>query len=318
LTCVIFLGTPEFAVPSLEELVNGGFDVATVVTQPDRPTGRGGAVTPPAVKIKAMQLGLPVLQPESLRDPVAIDALRALAPDLIAVAAYGQILRRAVLDLPRFGCLNVHPSLLPKLRGASPIQTAIRQGHAETGVTIMLMNARMDAGPILAQVSAPIEPRDTAASLGDRLARVGATLLVDTIPRWEAGQISPKDQDEAQATYCKPLVKEDANIDWSRSADEIDRQCRANTPWPGCQTFWDGRQIRLVALRPLTSWSGPDAPGTVVLFDRTPSNTPRLGVATGHGAVEITQLQLAGKRAMSAAEFLRGQPTIVGARLESA
>lgn len=315
MTRVVLMGTPQFAVPTLEALVASQFDVVAVVTQPDRPTGRGALVSPPAVKKVAMALGLPVLQPASLRSPDAIALLRSFTPGLIVVVAFGQILRRAVLDLPPLGCLNVHPSLLPKLRGASPIQAAIRAGEPETGVSIMLMNERMDAGPVVAQVSAPILADDTAATLGERLARLGAELLVTTIRRWESGAIVPRDQDESEATFCKPLTKDDANIDWFKSAEQIARDCRANTPWPGCQSLWRDRQLRLIALTAHPDWRGSDPPGTVILLDGSTSRQPIVGVSTGVGAVVLGVLQLAGKRPVPVAEFLRGQPALVGARL---
>ena len=312
---LVFMGTPEFAVPALQALLDHGFDVAAVVTQPDRPVGRGGMVRPPPVKEAAVRAGLAVLQPPTLRAPDALATLRAIGPDLIVVVAFGQILRRTVLDLPPLGCLNVHPSLLPKLRGAAPIQAAIREGLSETGVSIMLMNQGMDAGPVLSQVTAPIFADDTAATLGDRLARIGAELLVDVIPRWQSGAITPKDQNDAEATFCRPLRKEDARIDWSTPAERIARICRAQTPWPGCQTEWDGRQLLLLAVRAQADWTGPQPPGTTFLLPASPGHPPGLAVATGQGALIVEQLQLAGKKPLLAAEFLRGQPRIVGARL---
>lgn len=315
---LIFMGTPEFAVPSLQALVDRGFDVAAVVTQPDRPVGRGRQVRPPPVKELALRAGLTVLQPPSLRRPDALDLLRAIQPDLIVVVAFGQILRRAILDLPPLGCLNLHPSLLPELRGAAPIQAAIRDGLTETGVTIMLMNERMDAGPILAQAAAPIFPDDTAATLGDRLARLGAELLVDTIPRWEAGVIVPREQDESKATYCRPLRAEDANVDWTQPADLIARTCRAQTPWPGCYSFWGDRAVRFLRLEPIPSWKGPEPSGTVILMPGSSARKPILGIATGSGAVVVHQIQLAGRRPLAGDEFLRGQPAFIGARLGSA
>ena len=312
---LVFMGTPTFAVPSLEKLVERGFDVVAVVTQPDRPVGRGGLVQPPPVKEVALRLGITVLQPPSLRAPDALATLRALQPDLIVVVAFGQILRRAVLDLPPLGCLNVHPSLLPKLRGAAPIQAAIREGLTETGVTIMVMSARMDAGPIVTQITAPIFSDDTGATLGDRLSREGAELLADTIPHWQSGAITPREQEESQATYCRPLRKEDATVDWSRGADEIARICRAQTPWPGCQTSWRGRQLRLLALEVVSDWQGVDPPGTVIAIPDAHGRLTGAAVATGAGALVIRELQLAGKRPMPARDFILGQPGFVGSVL---
>ena len=312
---LVFMGTPRFAVPSLEALVARGFDVVAVVTQPDRPVGRGRAVRPSAIKEVALREGIDVFQPPSLRSPDKIALLRATRPDLIVVVAFGQILRRAVLDLPPLGCINLHPSLLPKLRGASPIQAAIREGLAETGVSIMLMDERMDAGPILAQVTAPIFEDDTAATLGDRLARLGADLLVDTVPRWEAGDIVPRPQDESDASYCRPLESRDAVVDWRLPAEEIARICRAQTPWPGCQTFWGDRQVRLLTMEARPVWTGAAPPGTVVVLPSDSSRRPEVAVVAGRGAVVIRQLQLSGKRSLAADEFVRGQPRFIGARL---
>lgn len=311
------MGTSEFAVPILEALVRAGYQVVAVFTQPDRPAGRGLKPQPPPVKQRALALGLPVYQPETLRDEKVLAQIAALAPDIIVVAAYGEILPRRLLTLPRLGCLNVHPSLLPKLRGAAPVQAAIRQGLTETGVTIALMTPKLDAGPILAQRTVPIHPEDTARTLGERLARIGAELLLETLPRWAAGVITPQPQDESQATYAPPVRKEDGLIDWQQSAEEIWRQCRAYDPWPGCFTFWKGQLLKLGRVWPNPSWHGPEPPGTVLLLPG-PDGRPRLAVATGHGALIVESLQLAGRRLLSAEEFLRGQRDFVGSRLGQA
>jgi methionyl-tRNA formyltransferase len=313
----IFLGTPAFAVPALERLVSSGFEVVQVVTQPDRPVGRGGNVAPPPVKEAAARLGLTVFQPATLRAPGVLAQLREVSPDIVVVVAYGQILRRSLLELPPLGCVNVHPSLLPKLRGAAPIQGAIREGLTETGVSIMLMNERMDAGPVLTQLRCPLFANDTAATLGDRLADFGARLLVDTLPRWKAGLIEPKPQSEPDATYSAPLRKEDAVVNWSRSALEIARACRAYTPWPGCQTDWGGRPLRLFGLEPVVNAPARLAPGTVFLLREPARSEGRLAIATGHMAVAPTALQLPGRRVVDAAEFLRGYPSIIGVVLSS-
>lgn len=309
------MGTPEFAVPSLRALVEAGIEVVAVVTQPDRPSGRGGRPTSPPVKIAAEHLGLRILQPPTLRSADVVALLRSLNPDVIVVAAYGQILRRAVLDLPPLGCVNVHPSLLPKLRGASPIQAAIREGLSETGVSIMLMDERLDAGPVLAQTTAPIGPEDTGATLGARLADLGANLLVNTLDRLSRGDLVPRPQDDAAATYCKPLRKDDGDLDWSAAAEVLERICRAYQPWPGCHSYWDGRPVRLLSVEPRPDWIGGEAPGTVLRLSEPGSNAPLLAVATGRGALAVRELQLPGKRPLAAAEFLRGQPGFVGARL---
>ncbi len=313
---VVFMGTPAFAVPSLRALVDAGFEVVAVVSQPDRPAGRGARLRSPPVKEFAEQAGLRVLQPPTLRSAGTVALLRSLAPEVIVVVAYGQILRREVLDLPPLGCVNVHPSLLPRLRGAAPIQAAIREGLAETGVTIMLMNERLDAGPILAQVRTPIFSDDTAATLGDRLAGLGADLLVDTLPRWASGTIVAQEQDENAATYCRPLRKEDAVVDWTQPASVIARICRAQTPWPGCETSWNGRQVRLLAVEARPEVVASEPVGTVVVLSGERGG-PLPGVVTGEGILALRTLQLAGKRPLSGEELLRGYPGFVGARLPS-
>lgn len=309
------MGTPEFAVPSLNRLVEAGVEVLAVVTQPDRPSGRGGKPTPPPIKVAATRLGLDVLQPPTLRSSEVVARLRSLQPDAIVVAAFGQILRRVVLDLPPLGCVNVHPSLLPKLRGASPIQAAIRDGLVETGVSIMLMDERLDAGPILAQQTAPVLPDDTGATLGERLADVGANLLVETLVRLRRGDVVPRPQDDAAATYCKPLRKDDGDLDWSAPSTVLARACRAYTPWPGCYSYWDGRPVRLLSVEPRSEWTGGAAPGTVLGLSEPGSKAPLLAVATGQGALVVRELQLPGKRPLAAAAFLRGQPGFIGSRL---
>ncbi len=312
---VIFMGTPPFAVPSLRALVDHGHDVVAVVTQPDRRVGRGQSVSPPAVKQEATRAGFLVLQPPTLRDLEIVAALRSLSPDLIVVVAYGQILRRAVLDLPPLGCINLHPSLLPRWRGASPIQATIRAGDDSTGVTIIQMDQRMDAGPILSQVTATVKPDDTAMTLGDRLARLGAETLIDTVRQIAAGAIVQRPQIDELATYCQPLKKEDADVDWTQTSDEIAHRCRAQTPWPGCQSYWKGKHVRLAGLRSWPDWRSEAAPGLVVSLTTSDVANPIVGVATGLGAVEVGRLQLAGKRALAPSDFLRGQPTFLGSRL---
>ncbi len=217
---IIFMGTPSFAVPCLEALV-GQYEIVAVVTQPDRPASRGRKIIPSAVGEAALAHGLPLMQPESLREEEVIAEIREMQPQVIVVAAYGQILRPQVLSVPPSGVINVHPSLLPKYRGASPIAGALLAGEEETGVTIMLMDEGMDTGPILAQISTKIRPEETTGSLGERLARMGADLLLETLPRWLEGQIEPQPQDSARATYTKPIAKKDGLIDWSLPAVEI-------------------------------------------------------------------------------------------------
>lgn len=319
---IVFLGTPAFAVPSLRRLVGDGYEISAVITQPDRPAGRGRASRPPALKAAALDLGLPVWQPPSLRDPEAVARLRDLAPEVMVAAAYGQILRQEVLDIPPRGVVNVHPSLLPRWRGASPVPAAILAGDSYTGVTIILMDAGMDSGPILAQREIPIGPNDTAGSLTEALAEAGASLLSETLPRWLAGQIQPRPQDEATATTCPLLRKEDGALDWHLAAVELWRRVRAYNPWPGAFTYADGQMLHIWRAWPIED-GRKEAPGTVVrLTEREHGQLPPeaaasapFGVVTGRGVLAVVEAQRAGRRAMPAGELLRGMPWLIGRRL---
>lgn len=308
---IIFMGTPEFAVPSLTALIKSQYPVVGVVTQPDRPKGRGKQLSPPPVKVVAEAAGVPVLQPKTLRDEAAFQALVALQPDLIVVAAFGQILRSNVLELPPRGCLNVHASLLPRWRGAAPVAAAIRAGDAETGVTLMHMDEGLDTGPMIAKRAVPITASHTADRLTMELAEVGAALLIDTLPAWLAGQITPQAQNDRLATLAPRLKKEEGEIDWSGSAAEIERQIRAFTPWPGTFTNGPGGPFKI-----LTAVTAPAAeppagalPGTVFSHQR------QVLVVTGRGVVRLVVVQPAGKKAMPAEAMLNGQPELAGARL---
>lgn len=307
---IIFLGTPEFAVPILEALL-GQHEVVAVVTQPDRPAGRGrGRLVASPVKQVAQAHGLPVLQPVSLRrDRAAVEAMRRAAPELMVLAAFGQILRPEVLSIPQHGCIGVHASLLPRWRGAAPIAAAILHGDAETGISLMLTDAGMDTGPIIAQERLAIAPEDTTATLSAKLAQLGADLLLRTIPPWLAGEIAPRPQDEALATYAPPLAKEDGLLDWCASALQLDRRIRALTPWPGTYTFYQGAMLRVLRARPIFPWSGAEAPGTVV------ETSEGIGVVTGSGLLLLQEVQLAGKKALDARAFARGQREFVGSVL---
>ncbi|MCL4458513.1 MAG: methionyl-tRNA formyltransferase [Chloroflexi bacterium] len=312
---LIFMGTPQFAVPILCALINEGYEIAAVVTQPDRPVGRYRRVEPPPVKEIALRHNLPVLQPASLREPGVAERLAELQPEVIIVAAFGHILPPPILQLPPLGCLNVHPSLLPKQRGASPIAGAILDGEEETGVTIMLMDEGMDTGLILAQEKIPLLAEDTAQSLGERLACLGATQLLATLPRWAAGQIIPQPQAEMAATYTAQLRIEDGHLDWRLPAEQLWRQCRAYFPWPGSYTFWQGKRLKLRRVRPDGPWPNGDQPGRVLLRRTEQPPGLLLGVVAGQGTLIIEELQLEGKRSMTATEFLRGHPAIVGTLL---
>jgi methionyl-tRNA formyltransferase len=311
---LIFIGTPEFAAPSLRRLVSEGHDIAAVVTQPDRPAGRGRALQPPPVKAAALDLGLPVLQPATLHDPETLGRLQALAPQAMVAVAYGQILRPEVLAIPPKGVVNVHPSLLPRWRGASPIAGAILAGDAETGVTIMLMDAGMDTGPILSQRRHPISPQDTTGSLTQSLAEAGADLLVDTLPRWLNGEIEGVQQDDSQATTTRLIRKEDGALDWTLAAAELWRRVQAYNPWPGAFSTLGGEQVRFWQAWPVEYASG-EAPGTVIA---APSGAPadaRFAVMGGDGALAVIEAQRAGRKRLTSAEFLRGMPGLIGRRL---
>jgi methionyl-tRNA formyltransferase len=240
---VVFMGSPAFAVPSLEGLLGAGHEVALVLAQPDRPAGRGRQPTSPPVAAFARERGLPLFQPPSLKPPEAFRRVQEAAPDVIVVAAYGLILRQEVLDLPPLDCLNVHASLLPRHRGAAPISAAILAGDSETGICLMQMEIGLDTGPVIASASTPIGPTDDTPTLTDRLARLGRDLLVETLPRWAACQISPAPQDEALATYAPKISREDARLDWTLSARELDRRVRAYRGWPDAFTTWQGKQL---------------------------------------------------------------------------
>ena len=307
------MGTAELACPSLEALrADKSFDVIAVVTQPDRPKGRDLKLTPPAVKATALKHKLPVLQPERARHESFVGELARLSPDLIVVVAYGQILPRSILDLPKHGCLNVHASLLPKYRGAAPIQWAILDDEKETGVTIMKMDEGLDTGDMLSTVTTPIAPEDTAATLHDRLAQLGAELLVKTIPDYITGKLKPVPQPETGATYARKIKKEDGRIDWTRSAHEIWNQTRAFVPWPGAFTYFPGKDKPLV----LKIWDATEEtevsgePGTVLRTDKT-----GIVIACASGALRVARLQIEGGKKLAAAEFLSGHPLAAGVQL---
>jgi methionyl-tRNA formyltransferase len=303
------MGTPRFAVPSLRALLERGHDVAAVFTQPDRPAGRGQALRASAVKEVALAAGLTVEQPQKLRDAPVLDRVRVLGVDTIVVAAYGKILPRALLDLPPRGAINVHGSLLPKYRGAAPIQRAILAGDARTGITIMQMNERMDAGDLLLQGEMPIRPDDTSESLGERLAILGARLLVEALDGVERGAITPRPQDESQATLAPLVKKEEGEIDWRRAAEEIERAVRAFTPWPTAFTTLRGK--RLQVRRASVVATAPSAsPGTV---ERAAGGA--LEVATGRKILRLHAVQLEGKKAVDAAAFIAGKHVAAGDRL---
>ena len=312
-TRILFLGTPDFAVPSLRLLhergAQAGWQIVGVATQPDRPAGRGNQLAATPVKQYAVAHNLPVLQPATLRkDPDAVAMLAALQPDLIVVAAYGLILPRSVLELPTFGCINVHASLLPAYRGASPIAAALLDGLAETGVSIMLMDVGMDTGPVLRQTRTAIAADETTATLTARLAEQGAALLAETLPLWLRGELAPIAQDElpGAASLCRLIAKDAGRIDWQQPAAQIERMTRAYTPWPTAYTTWHGATFKILraAVAP-----GHAEPGRVINTAHGPA------VGTGDGLLLLVEVQPAGKRAMAVRNFLNGAQDFVGAQL---
>jgi methionyl-tRNA formyltransferase len=317
---ILFLGSPSFAVHPLNALVQAGYEVVGVVTQPDRPAGRKRILTPPPVKEAAQSFGIPVFQPESLRGEEAAAPLAALRPDVGVVAAYGEILRKHIIDLPTHGYLNIHPSLLPLHRGPAPVTGAILAGENETGVTIMKLTAKMDSGPILAQATVPLLPTTRSGPLTDELFQIGAELLVKVITPYVDGEIELREQDHSQATITRLLKKNDGLLDWRLPALVLERQTRAFDPWPGAYTMWGDQRLKVITARvhqtytssytPLAGSSGNDtvetAVGTIVAEEEGPL------VATGSGALELVEVLPAGKRVMSGREWAAGQRGVVG------
>ncbi len=305
---IVFMGTPRFAVPALEALVRRGHEVVAAVTQPDRPAGRGQKPVPPPIKIAAARQGVSVFQPETLRSADTVGALGSLRPELIVVVAYGKILPRSLLDLPPWGCINVHASLLPKYRGAAPVAWAIWRGETRTGVTVMQMNERMDAGPILLQRETEIRAGETCGELEERLALMGAEALVEAIAGLERGELVPRPQEEALATLAPKIEKAHGRIDWSRPADEIERQVRALNPWPSAFTRLGGKFLKVHRVTAL--------PGA---YGKTPGSIARtqgaLEVACCAGLLRLDEVQLEGRRRLDGAAFARGARLQVGAQL---
>ena len=307
---LMFMGTPDFAVPALRALDASPHTVACVVTQPDRPKGRGRKLTPPPVKLCAQEKGYPVIQPQNYDDPVFTAATQQYAPDWFVVIAFGHILKKKHLALPRLGSLNLHASLLPRHRGPAPIQWSIIKGDAETGVTTMLMDEGLDSGDVLLSARTAIQSCDTSASLHDRLAIMGADLLIETLAALAADRIKPVAQEHAAATYAPLLTKADGQIKWSQSARQIDALIRGLTPWPGAYSFYEGQRLKIFQVGPAAA-PHPAAPGTVL-----PGFQDELRIATGDGALSILEIQGQGGRRMPVADFLKGRPIPPGTRLE--
>lgn len=306
---ILFMGTPEFAVGTLEALIQSRHEVVAVVTQPDRPKGRGNAVKFPPVKEAALAHGIPVLQPLKVREPEVVEQLRAFAPDLIAVAAFGQLLPKAILEMPRYGCVNVHASLLPKYRGAAPIQWAVINGEAESGVTTMMMSRGLDKGDMLKKSVVRLDPKETGDSLHDKLAALGGPLLLETIDELEQGTIVRVPQDDAQSSYAPMLTKELGRIDWSKPADELERLVRGLNSWPSAYTRLHGKTLKIWDADVVSASGGE--PGKVLQADKN-----GLVIQAGEGALRIVSLQPEGKKRMEADAFLRGYPVQVHERME--
>jgi methionyl-tRNA formyltransferase len=303
---VVFMGTPDFALPALRLLLQH-HQVLGVVTQPDRPAGRSGQVQMSPVKQLALESGIPVFQPEKIRRPEAIEELKQWSPDVYVVAAFGQILPQTVLDIPPYGSVNIHASLLPRWRGAAPIQAAIRAGDTETGITIMKMDAGLDTGPILRQRAIPIAPDETGQSLHDKLAVLGGDLLIETLPGYLSGDIQPQPQDDSLATLAPRIQKEEGHVDWRQPAAVLERTVRAFIPWPGTYTFWNGKQLKIHSGG---IGDGSAEPGRVI------ESHGRIAIGTSEGLFFPTRVQLEGRSAVSIDDFVRGHSDFVGAKLE--
>lgn len=307
---IVFMGTPDFSVPALEALVEGGHEVVAAITQPDKPKGRGKAVLMTPVKEKAMELGIPVYQPVKVREPEFVEKLRQMEPDAIVVVAFGQILPKSILEIPRYGCVNIHASLLPKYRGAAPIQWAVIDGERESGVTTMFMNEGLDTGDMLEKEAVTLDPKETGGSLHDKLSAIGGRLILSTLKGLEDGTLKGTPQTDEGTCYAKMLKKSLGDIDWTMDAAAIERLIRGLNPWPSAYTCLHGKTLKIWDGDVLEREYGVE-PGTVAEVAKD-----RLVVQTGQGSLAIRSLQLEGKRRMDAGDFLRGYAVEAGTRLE--
>ena len=307
---IVFMGTPDFSVPALEALVEGGHEVVAAITQPDKPKGRGKAVLMTPVKEKAMELGIPVYQPVKVREPEFVEKLRQMEPDAIVVVAFGQILPKSILEIPRYGCVNIHASLLPKYRGAAPIQWAVIDGERESGVTTMFMNEGLDTGDMLEKEAVTLDPKETGGSLHDKLSAIGGRLILSTLKGLEDGTLKGTPQTDEGTCYAKMLKKSRGDIDWTMDAAAIERLIRGLNPWPSAYTCLHGKTLKIWDGDVLEREYGVE-PGTVAEVAKD-----RLVVQTGQGSLAIRSLQLEGKKRMDAGDFLRGYAVEAGTRLE--
>ncbi len=314
---IVFMGTPDFSVGALEALIQAGHEITAVVTQPDKPKGRGKEMQYPAVKECALKYGLPVFQPIKIKTPEAVAQLKTYEADIYVVAAFGQILSREILEIPRLGCVNIHASLLPKYRGAAPIQWAIIGGESKSGVTIMQMNEGLDTGDMLYTKEVEITPEETGESLHDKLMYTGAKAIVEALVLLEAGKLTPVKQDDSQSCYAKMLKKSMGEVDWTKRAAEIDRLIRGLTPWPSAYTYFNGKQLKIFKAVPKEEKIEQGemqmaVPGTIIAKDKD-----SVTVKTGQGSLRIESLQLEGKKRMSVHDFLLGYTLEIGDRLPS-
>ena len=309
---IVFMGTPDFAVPTLTALIEGGHEVVAVVTQPDKPKGRGKAVLMTPVKEKAIEYEIPVYQPVKVRDPEFVELLKTMAPDAIVVVAFGQILPKSILDLPKYGCVNVHASLLPKYRGAAPIQWAVIDGEKESGVTTMMMDVGLDTGDMLAKAIVPLDGKETGGSLFDKLSEAGGRLCVETLAKLEKGEITPEKQGESPTAYASMLDKKMGNIDWNKSAVVIERLVRGLNPWPSAYTHLDGKTLKIWACDVLPQSASKGESGEILEVTKD-----AIHVQTGDGILVLREIQLAGKARMDAGAFLRGYKVVPGTVLSA-
>ena len=307
---IVFMGTPDFASGTLEALIAAGHEITAVYTQPDKPKGRGKEVQMTPVKMVALEHGIPVYQPRRIREAAEVEILRQIPADIFVVAAFGQILSQEILDMPKFGCVNIHASLLPKYRGAAPIQWAVIDGEEKTGITIQQMNAGIDTGDILYVKEYNLDPKETGASLFDKLMVLGAEAIVEALPLIEAGKITPVPQNEAEATHAAKLTKQLGELDFTKSAVVLERLVRGLNSWPSAYTFFRGKQLKIWETEVAEAGQTDAEPGTVIAVDKQ-----SITVATGEGSLQILELQIEGKKRMACKDFLLGYPVSVGEKL---